>query len=229
MNILVKNPALPQKAWKTNLHFLEKKEFEWKGGKELPFREREDIYLPINKSAEFHSLKLGTQFLFAVHEQENSWRKAVYFGGTDEEPFLVRLNDSVLKEYEDGGEDEFFQALKPPQIKILEKIAHKEAKRQGDFFFISIPNFSWKILMISETIHNGKDGSVKMQECNKAVVFNTRHTLTGLGFRTKSFSSMGEIVFIEGTLQAPDHEDQILKGPHAIIQAVNLFDPKNAD
>src|SRR5205085_1882934 len=119
-----------------------------------PSRNWEDIHLPIHPQAEFHPLKNGDQFVFTLPERDqyghSRGTKMVYFGGMDEEPFLVRLNSNTLGEFETQGEKGFFEALKPKRIQRMEIAFGKKTKRQGDFFVMQTP-FSWKLLRSMQT------------------------------------------------------------------------------
>lgn len=228
MEILIKNPKLPKRAGKAILHFRD--------DISEPFREKGEIHLPI---LPFHGqddesgvflLKSGVQFLWRRRSHYDPG--VVYFGGTDEEAFLVRLHPDVWRFFQGGGEEVFFQALKPSSIKIIERISKRKTRRQGDIFAAKFESLSWKVVLALNFLHEkgkGEEGPrTSPVEYDKITVFETRHLFTGVGLQA-SLPLLGEAVFVEGLLQAPDHADVELKGIHVLRQAAYLFDPKKAE
>ncbi|MBI2011052.1 MAG: hypothetical protein HYS89_02385 [Candidatus Colwellbacteria bacterium] len=91
-----------------------------------------DITLVTTKTSVFVPLNGGVQFLFAENGEHP---REVFFGGTDERPFLVPLEPEVLEIYGKRGETGFFEAIKPRRIRELEKqFGREHTKRQGDIF-----------------------------------------------------------------------------------------------
>src|SRR3989344_5355665 len=90
-------------------------ELEFTQEVEIPKREKELISLPANPQNEFFSLKEGAQFLFRCAVLNNSDRyspkkeSALYFGGTDERPFLVRSVPEAFPYFVLGGEAGFYE------------------------------------------------------------------------------------------------------------------------
>lgn len=109
----------------------------WGKGPHFPhMKEGGKIWLPRTADRTLHLLKGGEQFLFAPHANNNG----VYFGGTDEGPFLTELTKEALLAYRNGGEEAFNCVLKPSIIQTLEAI-HGAGKtiRQGDIFAYPMP------------------------------------------------------------------------------------------
>lgn len=191
------------------------------GEQELPSRKQGIIYLPDQKDACLIPLLGGTQFLFRCSLPKGG----VWFGGTDEQPFLTQLEPHTWSIREHGNETAFFDALKPQLIKEAEKVLLRQAQRQGDIFYLDF-GFDWNqinsfLSLIGWSRHT-------LTATKKAPVFDTRHTIAG------------EILFVEtpqrqtrllarGTLKAPDHTDRVLESVHLVVQANCLFNPARAD
>lgn len=185
-----------------------------------PSREGATIVLPQNPELEFYPLKRGEQFLVRHHKQ-------LWFGGTDEQPFLVSLEPNTFSRFMEGGEQDFFAALVPEEVTEMEKDLKTSTRRQGDIFAVKLP-ISWdEIAEAMEVIY----GHEKWKpECVKRrSVFKTRHRLTGKFSAFTHLLGWENVVVVEGILVAPDHSPMTLVGLHALYQARHLRDPKNAD
>ncbi len=200
-------------------------------------REGPEISLPIHEQAEFLPLQGGRQFVYRLPASQNE--QAVFFGGTDEEPFLVRLIPQMTEVVEDAktlrsGEATFYQSLKPRKVKLLENTFGVEAKRQGDIFAVPIP-FGWNELRAFASLFGV--GLPREEPTNdKLQVFGTRHTLEGQHLEVlvgegESFSRRTVCVatLATGTLMAPDHAPKLLDGIHALFQVEVLYRPREAD
>lgn len=222
MDLLIRNPELPEKCGKARIVY--------EADKERPRREKEVIYLPATSRlrSKMHLLRHGTQFLFSISREVN-YESELWFGGMDEEPFLTRLSLSVLREFQARGEDGFFESLKPRQIIEMECITGRKTKRQGDIFAMPVP-FSWEsIKMMAHFATDQKNEPGRTIVDKDISVYDTRHKFTGMYTPVTIKVASLSFRFFEGDLIAPDHEDLALKGPHVLAQAINLFDPKNAD
>ena len=111
------------------------------------------------------------------------------------------------------------------QVKSLEDYFGVESRRQGDIFAVPARGLTF-------------EGVQKTLAClgdnrkfnNDSHVFETRHNLRGTWMELPSRERVGQSSLLAiGTLVAPDHEPVELKEPHVLVQAQNLFDPKNAD
>ncbi len=227
MELIIPNPALPSKAGKTKIHFLD--------ADTHPTRNDEDISLPLSKNAQFYPIALGTQFLFTNPRRYDE--NDVFFGGTDEEPFLVQLNSSILQvlkkeEFFKGNERALYNALKPKSIADREIALQKECGRQGDIFFIP-SGFSFEELERMLTAfypdkygfdEDGVGGYTEAKTGNAMSVFGTRHELHGTAL---ILSGIG--LFGEGFLKAPDHAERTLLDVHFMAQTAYLFNPQMAD
>lgn len=205
--------SLPTKAGKATL--------DWKNIGS-PARDGQIIHLPSGKDNEMFPLKQGEQFLFAYNAPGEGHR--LYFGGTDEEPFLVRLGFSVLETLE-GGERGFYDALKPDPVKRLENKFGAQTKRQGDWFCVELPGLDWRAVEMFLALDQRGRPAPKESGKRGLPIGRTRHQIIGLLLDLGS----GGPLFAEGTLVAPDHADLKLTGPHALFQAQKLDDPQNAD
>lgn len=204
---------LPKKAGVAKLEFSEEVN--------APTREQDLIILPSLATSEFVPLMGGRQFLYR-HGERNSW-----FGGTDEAPFLTHLDSDPWEKFLKGGEDAFYEALKPMEIKAFERGFGVAAKRQGDFFFIESPfsfeaceQFLAALRLETETTHIRKKN-------DSLFLRGTRHRIAkGRIMLCKAESSYVELVM--GTVEAPDHEPLVLRTPHFVEQASGFFNQETA-
>lgn len=194
---------------------------------EGPTRDGEIIKLPTNAEAQFFPLLDGAQFLFQIPGRESV---RAFFGGTDEQPFLVEMEPSVIFSLR-GGDEEFFNSIKPNGAKVLEEAFDTKAVRQGDWFAVPLP-LSWKVTcgMAALVEHNPKVIEPSNEKEREVQLRGTRHTLIVERFiRMRERNYLDCILVGEGLLKAPDHKDRVLKGPHAFFQTAHLVDPKAAD
>lgn len=195
-------------------------EFSQKYG--MPLRKDSTIYLPKDDNVEFFPLLSGKQFILWVSGHNES---GCFFGGTDEQPFLVRLKQEYLAYFARNGEKGFLESLKPRLIYRAEHIFKMSAIRQGDIFAVPLP-YSWKELDKMQELCF--DIGINPKSVKNVSLFGTRHTITG-AICTGTLMGMNELSLGEGILSAPDHAPRELKGPHLLAQADGLYSPRNAD
>ena len=70
---------------------------EWDKGVKSFSRNKKRIVLPLNQRLSYFPLQEGNQFLAYLPRDE---RREVWFGGTDEEPFLVEMEPEVAEHFE---------------------------------------------------------------------------------------------------------------------------------
>jgi len=109
----------------------------WSKNVNRPSLSGKTIKLPSYNDVQFFPLLKGKQFLLETDD-------GVYFGGTDERPFLVELEDVVMNALH-KSEEAFFNAIKPRDAKALEKAFGVTAVRQGDWFAVPIP-LPWNVI-----------------------------------------------------------------------------------
>lgn len=131
-----------------------------------------------------------------------------HFAGTDEEPFLVRMEDGIKVEF-DKGEDAFYDALVPPHIKALSELYNVPWRRQGDIFGIPL------------------DPNIKIKNSGPAYIFGTRHRASKQDW--VEINGLGRFSAVQGKITAPDHVPQKWKGWHVVGQTQYLHNPKQAD
>lgn len=187
------------------------------GGRSLPLRERADIFLPDDPDLEFFPIKGGAQFLLS----RRGGRGGYWFGGTDENPFLVELQAKLFLSFVTCGEEGFYADLKPQVVTRLEQELRVSARRQGDIFAVPVP-LSLETLRQASIILSREE--LQLESVESLHVFGTRHELTGLSYDLDVGSILGE-----GVLRAPDHSPLELKGVHLIAQAEGLLHPERAD
>lgn len=219
---------LPKRAGLAELRFLDR-------GARTPATVREDrvITLPNDRQqVEFFPLKSGEQFLVAVSHQGNKEYGAlrvyrqIYFGGTDEQPFLVELAAPAFAAFCGGGEMAFYDALKPTLIKEFEqKFPEGEARRQGDIWAFRMP-FRWGRFIEMPLCRNTVLHYFPFE--TKAPVFGTRHLFTGNFFIVDRH--LESLTIADGVLEAPDHAPLDISGrPHVLAQTSHLVRPQEAD
>ena len=219
MRLIELGDKRPIAAGKAKLEYKSIKDLCTEG--KYPHRDGNLIVLPYEASLELFSLQEHwNQFLVSAYGE-------LWFGGTDENPFLVRMDPRALKEYLMGGPEHFYESIIPQRIIELSRIVGKEYVRQGDIFALPM-DFDWETLSKAYSLLSGKE--LPMVKCKDEQVFETRHTLTGqrTELRVKVHGVEG-LNLAEGKVAAPDHSLMTLIGPHAIHQTRNLYDPKNAD
>lgn len=207
----------PIRAGKAVLEYVKPDRLDTK----VPFRKRTHIVLPDFSDLELLQLQEDwNQFLIVLQD-------AVWFGGTDENPFLVEMNRDCLQCFFRGGREGFYRDLVPTLITELVQEFGGEYIRQGDIFAWPVP-FSWREIEKAHRIVYTK--RLKMLGTQKQQVFGTRHTLVGKGFGSP-LRLLGRDLqaVVEGTLTAPDHSPRELKGPHVLAQTRLLWHPQSAD
>lgn len=201
-----------------------------------PARDGSVITLRLEENGEFIPLKDGEQFLYlrgaGIHQQ-----RQVFFGGTDENPFLTELDPSVRNialVVAERGESIFYDALKPEKIKHMELGFGVQSRRQGDIFAVPV-DWTWERLRACAAILNLATGDAN---AGKLQVFGTRHVLEGRWLETVTYYKDGfgnavvgkaRTLFAMGTLKAPDHSPLVLKGIHVLAQVGVLARPREAD
>lgn len=161
------------------------------------------------------------QFVYTQPDLERDRFTATWFGGTDEAPFLVRMDSST---YEAASRNHFYQYIIPTRMITLCRKWGGEWKRQGDIFAYPLP-FTWDDLIWIGNFN--KANGLQIHESKSEDVYGTRHRLNGKYCHLMLSGSMQ--VIVEGVITAPDHSDMVLKGPHALDQTAHLYDPPNAD
>ena len=245
---LAEMESLPERAGLARLNFVSKAgdrvlkdQF---GRSVLAFRRDDTIFLINNPQAELFWLKNGNQFLFVG--PNFIWelgRSQIWFGGTDEQPFLVNLEPEAYQAFLDHGEAGFYQALKPKIIKAIEEEFGVSSKRQGDIFAVPI-GFSWQELSrLSLLVSEEK---LQPQPVSLMSLFGTRHRFSGQISYLEHLASLShklderdtylgqglkvvDTYLAEGLVEAPDHSPLELKGVHLLSQTAYLADREHAD
>jgi len=195
---------LPKKADKAHI--------EWNSEIMFPERTEKMIVLPKNNSTVYYTLQEGRQFL--LWTQGKAW-----FGGTDEEPFLVELQTRAIDNYTAAGGDIeiFYNSLVPDNVRKISRETETPYKRQGDIFaarFCGEKYFEKRLSNLLGTKINEGEGSV----------FGTRHVARGLLF------NVGQSSLFKGTIEAPDHKPLVLDDALYLLgQTQYIVNPKNAD
>lgn len=194
-----------------------------------PVRDGAEIRIPAFSDAELFWIHQNEQFLLRqqIGKDYNRPESGWWFGGTDEQPFLVRINQAPFEVFQKNGETAFYQALKPDVVHFCERAFKVEAKRQGDIFAAALP-WSWDELgnIAYVLVWTNLEITPTERKQERRQVFGTRHTLQGI---YRSGSNHVVHSFGEGVLTAPDHSPLTLEGVHLIAQTKNLFAPQSAD
>lgn len=209
---------LPQKADKATL--------TWDRGINSPTRNGKLISLPFSPQDLFFPILEGRQFLYL--SDGNCW-----FGGTDEEPFLVQMRKEARDNYieGDGSEEAFYRGLVPETIKKIAAETRSAYRRQGDIFaarFCGNDSFLRnleKVLLLAPSYNslNGTSGSLKVEHGSFSLL-GTRHEGRGTSI------TIDRKVLFTGIVKAPDHTPLSLEdGLYAIGQTQYIVDPAKAD
>lgn len=224
MKIWTVNPEIPKNAGKAKIEWVDP------GYDDRPSRKGNIICLPAHNKAEFYKLAWGVQFLFVLPGRYSNER-SLYFGGTDEEPFLVGLQPHLIDKYKEGGDKAFYNTLKPSIIGELEQEMRVESERQGDIFAIPLP-MSWEALIMSQKFYAVTNGGDEWEDEPTQVkaksLFGTRHLFSGTELNV-SLEGRREVMVGQGIVEAPDHADLVLDRVYLFAQTAFLFNPKQAD
>ncbi len=148
----------------------------------------------------FHALDHGRQFIL-----RGSFSRGPVvncdFGGTDENPFVTRLDREAYHVFLEEGEAAFYRALKPPHFGAMEKKFGVVARRQGDIWAIKLP-MDWNDVVNASLLNFGYKPMLDYRDPHR--VFSTRHTLIG---DYAPFGKWNRAV-VQGVLvQRPEHAD----------------------
>lgn len=198
-----------------------------------PSREGNTIAIPEHNYSELFPLAhrgKHDQFLLVMR---SAGEHGTWFGGTDENPFLVRIDNAPLNEFLKLGEGAFYQSLIQQGIFDLSLAVHRNYVRQGDIFAVPL-NMSWFTLCRCFRVARWGDArsNYEVHDVDKQPVFGTRHLLTGTAMVGPYLYIHGVNVetVASGVVEAPDHSPLNLGGmPHALFQTNHLSSPRNAD
>ncbi len=185
-----------------------------------PFRTGQLIMLPISDNdGDDHiiiSLARGTQFYTYNNYDSYARDEGGFFGGTDESPFLSRLNWGKTKpECWGHKEERFFEILKPGATTRLEQALNCRSFRQGDWFATPLPVSKMEEAVLAVTISSaisGRGTQTRVLDGKNNTLGKTRHTLEG------EVVEVGEGYIGRGILRAPDHKDQTFDRLHFFAQ-----------
>ncbi len=153
-------------------------------------------------------------------DRENSIANTVWFGGTDERPFLVRMDSWTQDALRHG---DFYGYIIPSTMLTMARKWGNTWKRQGDIFAYPLP-FSWDDLKEIGNFTKAKGIQIQTGVFSP---FGTRHEFTGL-WTTMMVSGLVRPI-VEGEITAPDHSPLALDGPHVLTQTAHLYSPVTAD
>jgi len=219
---------LPKKAGKAVIHFDE--------AQSTPKRDGKDICLPKEPLARFFPIDDGKQFLYKGGEDRGCW-----FGGTDEEPFLVEMDSNAFDAFLQGArnfgnpllrEQAFYRSLVPS---IVDKISAETGiayRRQGDIFAARYCSdnygFAKNLQALSRLSKRGK-GIIEVEQSTESV-FGTRHEGKGTFVHVKDEYHFSSAQLFTGTLNTPDHKPLSLDdGLYVLGQTRFIAQPQNAD
>jgi hypothetical protein len=177
------------------------------------------IHLPSWEENDFFRLKKGKQFLFVQKGTLDSY----WFGGTDENPFVVEITKEAFQAFEKGGEKAFYDFLKPEVIKKLEKKNKRvEAKRQGDIWAFPVPFVTLEGLEFLDDMLDLDYYTFETDEKSVSVL-GTRHTIDG-NYMDFEGSYRNYRALAQGTLKSPNHKPLELETLHLLVQTNGLAD-----
>lgn len=203
-----------------------KAKIEYVKGKTAPYRDGRTIVIPSDGNTELFVLN-RSQFLLHLPLSRSDW-----FGGTDENPFLVRLDEEPFRAFLEGGvlgDARFYAMLRWREAGLLALAVKRNVKRQGDIFAVPL-NVAWGTL---ERCFRVASQGLEIAPCDGYSVFGTRHSLRGKainhGGRVQVYGISTPFIG-SGVLSAPDHSNLDLGDkPHALYQTAHLYDPTRAD
>jgi len=186
-----------------------------------PSRENDIITIPAS-NYDLYILENTSQFLLL----QTGEKKKAWFGGTDENPFLVELADadySNISLFQPLWEKhEFYDAIKPDIIKTYEKkFGVKKTMRQGDFFLYPLPEQNWDKVLLWASTFGYRDNYYDCQKGSGGLPLKeTRHRFWG---------KICTDIVSDGLIKAPDHKPLEFKEICVLAQTKHLFNPKRAD
>jgi len=203
-----------------------------------PKRKNENITLP-SRGWDLYWLS-SDQFLCSKVKavlggyQEKLEKRQTWFGGTDENPFLVQLAEFSGKEgYDDEKswldvwkQEVFYTSIKPDIITQFENIyGKKRTKRQGDIFAYPLPEQDWdKITCLMKCMKFDIDVMMNwVSDHHNKQLYGTRHILYG------DFMEGGVNIIGKGKIIAPDHKPLVLTEICVLAQTKYLHSPTKAD
>lgn len=204
----------------------------------LPGFKEHELVVPLKLGIEIYPICNNMQIL--IKTTKDPFVGRCYFGGTDNSPertpFLTEINPNNFVEYENEGEDAFYDSLIPDEIKFFschprnnqfQKQLFKEEglqkhpniiKRQGDIFAVPFPHEEEELMTIIGIMGKGKYTiDDDFEEAEGKMLFSTRHSFNGFCLAGDDF------VIGEGRVSAPDHLPLVLKGLHLIMRASGLL------
>ena len=187
----------------------------------VPTREGRLITLPVRKGSEFFPLQGGYQFLFRCFRKHGDLGRSAYFGGTDEKSAFLTMvwPHEIFEAFEGGGEDGFYDALKPQVLHFWEENLGALSSRQGDFYYLPLPLWNELKPGLSLALQN----DLHLKTARSTPIAESRHKITGLV--TDEIVYLDEdggvylITFGQGILRAPDHQPSQLDCVHLIIHS----------
>ncbi len=216
----------------------DKAEIKW-SAVEGPRRKGNEIVLRLVDQMMFVPILEDKQFICCYPKDHSSYRTQpeIWFGGTDENPFLVRLGanqdvivgvNTILK---GEGVEPFFEALKPTRLSDVERLFGTKAKRQGDIFALptrwSWTEFEKMSVLLGLFLKGAKDR-------DEWSLFQTRYSIKGriveVELRPERYGNDRiETTLATGMLEAPDHQPLELEKIHVLFQSAGLYSPQDAD
>ncbi len=196
-----------------------------KGERRFAGRYGRELCLPIHKEAIF--IPVGcAKGVFVDGNTDDELRK-YSFCGKDGGPFHANITRTAYDALTGGGLSAFLECLVPKIIRQMSKHGKIQGPffRQGDWFALPLP-FTWEEVKQATVLVTGH--GLWHQAVHEYRLGGTRHRLSGNV--AEGVALLGKICTIaEGVIRAPDHEDLVLQGPHAIAQAANLTCPEEVD
>jgi hypothetical protein len=201
----------------------DKAKIEWVEETIRPRRDGKTIYLPKNRAGLYSPLREGKQFLVKLNDKYSP-TNGVWFGGTDEEPFMVEIERTPFDEYwTSGSEQAFYQSLVPRGILEIAEENNIEYKRQGDIFAVKFCSEKYFDKNLARIVNcTVKEGETR--------ILRTRHIGIGIGIILSGLNSTSSPLLFKGVIEAPDHAPLNLEdGFYLLEQTRYLVNPAQAD
>jgi hypothetical protein len=199
-------------------------------GQRFPYREGQDIFLPLHPKNEHFLLEGGRKILLLT--QMNGEKGLCFFAGQDEKGlFLNQLEKGAFQAYLAGGENALNNFLKPRHIRHFESRFGVQARRQGDVLHVEVAasiegalaarsTEGWLEIFPEKDAYRGVSG---------LRVSQSRHFLTGCIWKVRLLNFPGVFTLASGVLEAPDHEPRTLSGVHILGETKGRIRPSKND
>lgn len=206
----------------------------------IPAIDKDRIYIPVTANA-VHVLRNNSQLLVKIgpiHPGKSAaydYRMGpirFYLTGFDDAPFVAPVSHNQFKAFEKGGEQAFYESLKPASIKLIESKSENSVLRQGDIWAIKISN-DWTSIIKGSACFPIETRGMDARIAKDMPLFGSRHALCGeiMHFVYITYSSKQKrgrkitrsmaATLGTGIIEAPDHPNLDISDGIYVIARTN--------